>query len=108
MTIFMVATYVVKPDKLSDFEAFLKNLDPYIKKRPDLFKEVKSHKIFTYLLGGIGGSYVEMWEAESLADLEKVLNRMMEDKEYLTKIYPMFASVIVPGTYSTNIWSAVP
>jgi hypothetical protein len=107
MTIFMVATYVVKPDKMSEFEAFLKNFEPYIKRRPDLFKEIKSHKIFTILLGGIGGGYVEMWEAESLTDLEKVLNRMMGDKEYQTKVYPMFAAVIVPGTYSTNIWNAV-
>lgn len=108
MTVFMVATYVVKPDKLGEFEAFLKTSDPYIKKRPDLFREIKSHKIFTYLLGGIGGGYVEMWEAESLANLEKVFNRLMGDKEYMTKVYPMFAALIVPGTYSTNIWNAVP
>lgn len=108
MTIFMVATYVVKPDKMGEFEAFLKNFEPFIKKRPDLFKEIKSHKMFTYLLGGVGGGYVEMWEAENLAELEKVLNRMMGDKEYTTKVYPMFVAIIVPGTYSTSIWNAVP
>jgi hypothetical protein len=103
----MVETYVVKPDKLGEFTAFCKKKETYMKKRPDLFKEVKSHKLFSQMLGGNWGGYVEIWEAKSLADIEKVFNRVMQDKEYMTKINPEGNALIVPGTDSLNIWSSV-
>jgi hypothetical protein len=107
VTILMVDTYVVKPDKLGEYTAFLKKVKKWMKKRKDLFKEVKSHRFFSHLLGGKWGGYVEMYEFENLADFEKFFSRAMRDKEFMTKIYPEAASFTVPGSESVDIWNSV-
>jgi hypothetical protein len=48
-----------------------------------------------------------MWEYENLADAEKAMNRLMQDKEFMTDIYPQFMAVIMSGTYSINVWNPV-
>ena len=108
MAVFMVETYVVKPDKQEEFREFCKKYVEWTKKRPDLFKEVKSWKLFAQVLGGNFGGYVEMWEFENLADGEKAMNRMMQDKEFITTIYSEFANLLVPATHTINIWNSVP
>ncbi|HVP17278.1 MAG TPA: hypothetical protein VMT42_07920 [candidate division Zixibacteria bacterium] len=108
MTVFSMETYVVKPDKLSEFTAFVKNYEAYMKKRPELFKELKSHKVFSHLLGGNWGGGAWMGEYENLADLEKNFNKLMGDKEFMTKMFPEWNALIVPGTYSINVWTPVP
>jgi hypothetical protein len=108
MTVFLVDTYIIKPDKLSEFTAFLKKYIERIKKRPDLTKEVKSHKIFSYMLGGKGGGYVEMWEFENLAEYEKCFNGIMQDKEFTTTLNLEMARLIVPASESIEIWNSVP
>jgi hypothetical protein len=107
MAVFMVETYIIKPDKLGEFTAFVKKFETWMKKRPDLFKEVKSHKLFSHMLGGNWGGYVEMWEFENLADCEKCFNRVMQS-DYMTTLYPEYASLEVPATHSINIWNSVP
>jgi hypothetical protein len=108
MTIFMTEIYVIKPDRLGDLAACVKNFEAFMKKRPDLFKEVKSHRIFSQVLGGNWGGYVEMTEVESMADAEKFYTRAMGDKDFMTEVYAKFMDLIVPGTYSVNIWAPYP
>jgi hypothetical protein len=108
MTIFVVETYVVKPDKLGEFAKATKDFEAFMKKRPDLFKETKSYKAYSHMLGGTWGGGVWMTEVESLADLEKGLKKQMQDKEFMTEVYAKFMALIVPGTYSLNIWTPVP
>ena len=108
MTVFMVETYLVKPDKLGEFAAFLKKTDAFMKKRPDLYKEIKSHKHFSHFIGGNLGGFVTMMEIESLSDAEKVYKKFMEDKEFRTDIQAEWAALLVPGTYSLSIWNPVP
>jgi hypothetical protein len=107
MTIFMVETFVVKLDKLGEFMAFHKKFKAWMEKRLDEYKEVKSHKVFSHMLGGNWGGHVVMWEVENLAGLEKFWGRSMQDKEWLTEFRPQLMALIVPGTYSINIWSPV-
>jgi len=107
MAVFMVEKYVVKPDKQGEFMEFGKKYVAWTKERPELFKEVKSYKIFAQVLGGNWGGYVEMWEFENLADCEKCMTRVMQDNEFMTKIYPEFAGFVVPATHSIDIWSSV-
>ena len=97
--------YDVKLDKLEEYTALLKKFEPYMKKRPDLFKGVKSHRVFRHMLGGSYGGCVEMTEMDSLADVEKFVNRAMADKEFMTEIYAEFMALIVTETYSANIWT---
>jgi hypothetical protein len=107
LTIWMVDSYVIRPDKLGEFPALLKKLKAFIKKRPELFKEARSVKFFSHMLGGTWGGYVEMYEFENLADFEKCFNRIMQDKEFMTTIYAEFTSRVVPGSESADIWNSV-
>ena len=107
MTIFMVETYVTKPGKPGEFTAFYKKFTEWSNKHPDLFKEVKSHKLFSHMFGGKWGGYVDMWEFENMADLEKCMSRQFQDKEMMTTFNPEFTSFVLPGTYSVEIWASV-
>jgi len=103
MTVFGVETYVIKPEKQAEFMAYKRKWKNFFAK---WLKEVKSYKMFAQMLGGNWGGYVEMWEFENLAELEKFFNRVMQS-DYMTKLYPEFASLIVPATYSINVWNSV-
>src|SRR3990170_7192714 len=103
MTVFEVGTYVIKPEKREEYMAIIKKWAAYIKKNREKCKELKSWKLFAQMLGGNSGGYVEMGEFESLADFEKFINRIEQDKELNTTIMSGFMNCIVPGTYSMNI-----
>jgi hypothetical protein len=103
MTIFVVETYVVKPEKLSEFTAYKEKWKKFFAK---WLKEVKSYKMFIQLFGGNWGGYVEMWEFENLADCEKFFNRVMQSN-YTKELYPEFASLVVPATYSISAGNPV-
>jgi hypothetical protein len=107
LTVFLVETYVIKPDKLGAFTALYKKFETYMKKRKDLFKEVKSHRIFSQLMGGNWGGYVEMTEFENFADFEKWMNKIMRS-DYMTTLYPEFAGLEVPGKHTMNVWNPFP
>ncbi len=107
MTFLVVETYVLKPDKPAEAYALHKKFKAWMKEHPELFKDVKSHRLYGHMLGGNVGGRVETWELESLADVEKFYNKMMENKEFRTKIYPEFMALTVPGTYSMNVWASI-
>jgi hypothetical protein len=106
-TFFVVMKYVVKLDKQGDFKEFGKKWTQWKKKHPDLFKEVKSWKLFAQVFGGLQGGHVEMWEFETMADSEKFMNRLMQNKEFTTQLDPAFSALLVPGTYSMSVWNSV-
>jgi len=106
MAIIMAETYVIKPDKLGEFTAFGKKFETWMKEHPELFKEVKSHKLFSHMLGGKWGGYVEMREFENLADFEKWMNRLMQS-EFMTTLYLEYAGLEVPGSHSIEVWNSV-
>jgi len=107
MAIFMLEQYVIKSDKMNEFTVFLKKYLPWIqKRRADLYKEVKSHKMISQMFGGNFGKYMEIWEYESLADCEKCFSRLMQDKELMTEIFPEFASYFAPATHTIEIWNS--
>jgi len=103
----VVETLVIKQEKEEEALEWRKKLDEYIKKHPELYKEVKSQKVFAQLFGGTLGGYVEMLEFESLADVEKFLNKVNQDEEFLTTIVSEALNFIVPGTRSLSVWAPV-
>jgi hypothetical protein len=107
MTVFMVEKFILKPDKLGEYMALHKKYEAWMKTHPELFKEVKSYKVFSHLLGGNFGGYVGMTEFENLADGEKWNNKLVKS-DFMTTIYPEWASLIVAGSYSIDVWSSVP
>jgi antibiotic biosynthesis monooxygenase (ABM) superfamily enzyme len=106
MTIFLVRTYVVKPDKLGEHMAWGEKLVALMKKRPYQFKEVESLKVFSHKYGGKVGGYVAIWKFRSLADCEKWENSFKKNKEQMD-LNSEFMSLTVPGTYSADIWEPV-
>ena len=106
MSVFIVETYVVKPEKQGEFMPLIQRFLDYRKANPNVFKETKSWKLFVQRFGGIAGAYVENWEFDTMADAEKCMTRMLKDKGFL-KIYQEFMLLIDPATYSMKLWNAV-
>jgi hypothetical protein len=106
MTVFKVETYVVKPEKQEEYMALVKKWVVYIKNK-EKCKELKSWKLFSQTILGTTGLYIEMGEFESLADYEKLMNRIARDKEFQTT-FSSFYDCVVPATDSINIWTSVP
>ena len=106
MTVFILEQYVIKSDKAAEFAEFVKKYLTWLqKRRVDLYKEVKSHKMISQMFGGNFGKHMEIWEYESLADCEKCFNRLMQDKELMTVIFPEFASFFAPATHVMDVWN---
>jgi hypothetical protein len=106
MTVFLVRTYVVKPDKLSEHNAWGKKLVVSMKKRPDLFSGVKSLRVLSHKYGGCVGGFTTMWKFDSLAEAEKWENHFVEAAEQ-PNLRSEFMALIVPGSYSESIWEPV-
>ena len=105
MTILEVETFVVKPEKQGEVMALWQKVLKYIKENPEKVK-AKSTKIFTQVFGGTFGGYVGMSEYDSIADWEKEYATMMQDETY-KKFHQEAMALIVPGTFSINILSAI-
>jgi len=106
MTVFIVETYVVKPGKQEEFMSLLQRILRYKKENPERFKEMKSKKIFSQTFGGVSGRYIEMNEFDNMADAEKYIARVSKDKGFM-KLYQEAKLLLVPATYSENVWNAV-
>ena len=106
MSIFIVDTYVVKPEKQEEFTSFIQRFLKYRKENPKKFKEWKSWKIFRQGFGDISGAYVEMMEFENMADAEEWGTRMRKD-EVMMKIREAFMLLIDPTTHSMKLWHTI-
>lgn len=106
MSVFVVETYLVAPEKREKFKLLMQRLLEYKKENPKLFEEVRSLKLFTQMFGGIAGTYIEMWEFDSMADLEKCWKREDKDEGFM-KIHQQFLQLIDPTTFSMKIWTSV-
>jgi hypothetical protein len=105
VTILEVETFVVKPEKQGEVMALWQKMLKYMKEHPEKTK-AKSTKIFTQVFGGTFGAYFGMSEYDSIADWEKEYATMMQD-ETLMKLMQEAMTLIVPGTFSVNILSAL-
>jgi hypothetical protein len=93
MTVFRVETYAIKPEKREEYLAIMKKWVAYIKKNKEECKELKSWRLFSQMIGGNSGGYVEMGEFESLADFEKFMKRTFHgQKELITTIVSRFTT----------------
>jgi hypothetical protein len=105
VTILEVETFVVKPEKEGEVMALWQKSLKYMKDNPEKIK-AKSTKIFTQVFGGTFGAYVGMSEYDSIADWEKEYATMMQDETYM-KLMQEAMALMVPGTFSINILSAL-
>ena len=106
MSVFVIETYVVKPGKQEELMSLLHRIHKYKEQKPEQFKEMKSKRIFSQMFGGISDSYIEMNEFDNMADAEKYMARVSRDKEFM-KLYQEAKLLLVPATYSLNVWRSV-
>ena len=106
MSIIRVETYVVRTEKSPEFAALLNEFLKFKKAHPQLFKGVKSWKLYKQDYGQPAGMYVEMWEYGNLAQVEETNRRIFSD-ERMKKINAAFHKLVVPATFSASIWNRV-
>ena len=106
MSIIVAETYVARREKAMEFTALLDEFLKFKKAHRQLFKGVKSWKLYKQNYGQPAGMYVEMWEYENLAQLEAADKRIFSD-EGMKKINAAFHKLVVPATFSAAIWSEV-
>jgi len=107
VTVFLVETYMIGPDKQAEFNLLLQRFSKYKAKHPEKFKELKSLKRYVQFFGGMYGARIDMWEFDSFTDYENFFfAKWRKDKE-LVKIEQEFLQLIDATTYSINVWNAV-
>ncbi len=102
MTYLAVSTWVLKAEMQDEFRDFWTRYTEYIKRNPDLFREVKSLKLYSQVFGGISGAYVEMVEFESLTDQETLEKRLLQNEE-ARKLFQEFSRFRDSTTHTTNL-----
>jgi hypothetical protein len=106
MPVFTIQRCVVRPEKQGGYQTLMQRFLEFKKENPKLFNEVKSFKCFQQGLGDLVGAYIELWEFDSMADLEKCEMRGSKNKE-LMKIHQELMLLIEPATLSVNVWGAI-
>ena len=108
MSVFLVSTYVVKPDKLEEYKEMYRRWLEYKKENPEEAKglEPKSKRVFTQTFGDIYGKYMEIYEFDSMADYERFEERASKNKEF-SEIFGNQMHCFVPDTVSNSIWNPV-
>lgn len=87
--------YVVKAEKLSEFDSGLNEFLKCKETHQDLFKGLRSRKLLRQEYGAISGLYIEMWEFDSLADMETNMARIFSD-EGMKRIGRAFHQLVEP------------
>jgi len=106
MSILLVETYVLRVEKQADFGPLLNQFLDYKKNHADLFKGVLSWKLYKQKYGPISGMYVELWEYESVEEMEAINKRIFEDAG-MKRIGADFHQLVEPATFSSCVWTSV-
>lgn len=102
MTVYLARTYVVSTDKLYEHNEWGKKLVALMKKKPGLFRGVKSLQVLRHKYGGSVRGFTALWGFESLANIEgweSGFSEIPEEKALRAE----FMELIVPGSYSACI-----
>lgn len=105
-TVFIIETFVVKPEKHSEFESLMRKGLKHMKENPEKYKEMKSWKMYIQTFGTISGAYIGQTEYASLAEFEKLTARLSKDKE-TSKLSQEVNATIDMTTYSMSVWEPV-
>lgn len=106
MSITLVETYLVRHEKQAEFQSSLKEFIKYKDGHPKLFEGLKSWRLLQQFYGGIANTYVEMWEFDSLPEMEKCSARVFKTKA-MKKLNADFYDDIVNATFTRSIWKTI-
>jgi len=101
----VVEKWLAKPEKQEEHTQVMHKFRKYIKDNPEMFKEVKSIREYTQMLGGISGMFIWLIEYDSLADYAKLTSRMGKDEE-AAELTQEWTALIDRPTWSVEIWRA--
>jgi len=106
LTVFLVETYVVKPEKQAELVPLYQKFIKIMEDKKGKFKEAKSFKLYSQWFGAVGG-YIGIWEFSNMADCEKWSNNAEADEELMKPYQEFLNSVLVPRTYFMHVWRDV-
>ncbi len=102
MTVYLARTYVVNPDKLGAHNEWGKKLVALMKKKPGLFRGLKSLRVLRHKYGCSVGGFTALWGFESLTYIEGWESGFSEIPEEKA-LGAEFMELIVPESYSVRI-----
>jgi hypothetical protein len=102
MTVYLAKTYIINPDKLDEHNKWGKKLIALMKKKPGLFRDVKSLQVLKHKYGGSVGKFTALWGFKSLANIEGWESGFIEIPEE-KGLRAEFMELVVPGSYSVCI-----
>jgi len=106
MSVFTVENYIVRAEKKSEFDVLLEEFRSFKETHPELFEGLRSWKLFRQEYGSICGLYIEMWEYNSLGDMDTINNRIFSN-ENMRRIDQEFHQLIEPTSFSASIWRQI-
>lgn len=106
MTVFLVETYLARTEKKNEFQSLLEEFLRFKKENPKVFEGLKSWKLLQQEYGGIANMYIEMWEFESLLEMEKCNTRIFKNAE-MKRIQAEFQTLIDYATFTRFLWNTV-
>ncbi len=105
MTIILVETWDVKPEKVVEFKSFLERMKKLVKERPELFEEVKSWDSYETVTGTTFQG-MNLWEYDNMTEWEKSSNKFYTDPQ-LGKLLSELWTYLIPGTHREEVWKPV-
>ncbi len=106
MSIILMEAYLVRYEKQAEFQSSLKEFIKFKKGHPKVFEGLRSWRLLQQSYGGIANSYVEMWEFDSLPQLENCNTRLRKTKA-MKKILADFYGEIDHTTFTRSMWENV-
>jgi len=106
MSAVLVETYVVRSEQASHFHPLLAKFLAYKTDHPHLFAGLKSWNLYKQEIGHPAGMYIEMWEFETLAEMDLVNERVFGDPG-MKAIQTAFHDLVEPSTFNASIWRPV-
>ena len=83
MSVFLIETWAVRPEDLESHDLLWGKYVRYMRKNPELFREIKSMKLLRKIQGKDLITHAQTVEFESLSDKEILDKRVSADNESL-------------------------
>lgn len=105
MTVLVVETWNLRPDKIEEFDSFLERWKNLIDERPDLFEELKAWNSYRPMFSA-EPSGMNLWEFDSIDDREK-FRKKLGSEEVLIELVSELGDYIVSGSHNEDMWGPV-
>jgi hypothetical protein len=106
MTIYVIETWVLKPEKQVEFYlVYAEKWKKLIKEKPELFEEIKSWNGYEATFGTTY-SGMNLQEYETMADLEKSMKKL-KSEPVVRELFSELWTYLLPGSHREEIWRPV-